>query len=164
MTLCRIILFLSALCSGMALADRAEAACPFLSFCTCTASATGVSFGNYDPLSPIPKDAAGTVTVNCTFADLGSGTYDISLSPGMTGTYAARKLTRVPSSIDYNLYTTAARTQVWGNGTGGTQRVVGTLSGLLSNQQTFSIHGRVPPRQNVPEGAYTDVIVVTVAY
>ncbi|WP_426051108.1 Csu type fimbrial protein [Brevundimonas sp. SL161] len=148
----------------MALANGAEAACPFLSFCTCTASATGVSFGNYDPLSPIPKDAAGTVTVNCTFAELGSGTYDISLSPGMTGTYATRKLTRAQSSIDYNLYTTAARTQVWGNGTGGTQRVVGTLSGLLSNQQTFSIHGRVPPGQNVLDGAYTDVIVVTVAY
>lgn len=160
----RIILFLSASCGGLALADRVEAACPPLSLCTCTTSATGVSFGNYDPLSAVSRDATGSVTVNCTFTGSGGGTYEISLSQGMTGTFAARKMAQPPSSVSYNLYTTAARTQVWGDGTGGTQRVVGTLSGLDSSSQTFNVHGRVPAGQNVPGGAYTDVIVVTVAY
>jgi spore coat protein U-like protein len=82
----------------------------------------------------------------------------------MTGTYASRRLTKTPSILTYNLYTSAARTQVWGDGTAGTQKVTGTLFGILSNTQDFNIYGRIPPGQNVPSGVYDDTIVVTVAY
>lgn len=142
---------------------RAEAACAALSLCSCTTSASGVSFGSYDPTSSTAQDATGTVTVECTLLVALAGTYAISLNPGLNGTYAARKL-KLSSTVNYNLYTTTGRTTVWGDGTGGTSTVIGTLPLLLFSSQTFTIYGRIPASQNVAPGVYTDTIVVTVAY
>jgi len=160
-------LFLAAplLAVGMVIdADPAQAACNPLELCSCTASASGISFGSYDPLSISPVDSTGTVTVDCTFAAALGGTYTISLSTGGSGSYATRWLSLAGSNLNYNLYTTNARSTVWGNGTG-SQTVVGApLSGLLSNSQIFTIYGRIPGAQNVPVGSYSDIITVTVTY
>jgi spore coat protein U-like protein len=164
MTLLRLFLLLSVLCGGAVVGGKAEAACSILSLCSCSASASGVSFGNYDPLSATATDSTGTVTVACTFVGSITGSYDISFNQGMTGTYAARALTKTPSILTYNLYTTTARNQVWGDGTAGTQKVTGTLFGILANTQNFNVYGRIPAGQNVPGGVYNDTIVVTVAY
>jgi spore coat protein U-like protein len=62
-----------------------------------------------------------------------------------------------PDSLGYNLYTDAARTQVWGDFfNGGTIQVApaGTPARL-------DVYGRIPAGQNVATGSYTDSITVT---
>ena len=157
----RLLLLLVLVGFGVLLGGRpAEALC---ALCTCTASASGVAFGNYDPTSSTATDATGAVTVECTLLVAVGGSYSIALNQGVNGTYAARKM-KLSSTLNYNLYTTTGRTLTWGDGTGGTGAVTGTLPLLLFSSQTFTIFGRIPASQNVAPGVYTDTIVVTVTY
>jgi spore coat protein U-like protein len=66
---------------------------------------------------------------------------------------------RGPYTLNYNLYTTASRTTVWGDGTGGTS----TLNGLAFGA-THTVYATVPARQNVRVGQYTDNIIVTLTF
>lgn len=160
-----LFLFIPLLAASMVIGTGpAQAACNVLELCSCTTSASGISFGSYDPLSSSPVDSTGTVTVDCTFAVALGGTYTISLSTGGSGSYAARWLSLAGGHLNYNLYTTNARSTIWGNGTG-SQTVTGApLSGLFSNSQIFTVYGRIPGAQNVPAGSYNDMITVTVTY
>ena len=89
---------------------------------SCSVSATALSFGPYDPTSATPRDSTGTVTVTCTVLGL-SASWDILLSTGSSGSFAPRRLFSGGNSLQYNVYTNAGRTQVWGDGTGGTAKV-----------------------------------------
>lgn len=133
--------------------------------CSCTVSATGVAFGAYDPLSASPTDAVGTVTVSCSAVVALSGGYTIQLGPGQAGSYAERRLANGSNQLGYNLYLDAARTIVWGDGTGGTGTQSYTLVGLLTNDvKNYSVYAHLRAAQNVPVGSYSDTIVVTVTY
>jgi spore coat protein U-like protein len=103
-------------------------------------------------------DSTSTLRVQCT-----SGTvYSIGLNAG-TGagaTVAVRKMSHGTSTINYSLYTTNARTTVWGN-TVGTDTVAGTGNGA---SQSYTVYGRVPPQTAPAPAAYTDTITVTVTY
>lgn len=142
----------------------ARAACSPLSLCSCTVTATAVSFGTYDPLSSVANDSTGTVRVRCILAVALAGSFTVDLSTGGSGSYAARKLHNGASNLLYNLYNSAARTQVWGNGTGGSVSVSQTFSGLLAIDRSLTIYGRIAAGQNVPAGTYSDTILVTVTY
>ena len=88
--------------------------------------------------------------------------YSISLSKGVSGSYAPRKMQLV-SSLNYNLYTTVNRATVWGDTTGGTGNVSdGYLIGLGTVVRSYTVYGTIPAGENVPAGAYGDVITVTV--
>jgi spore coat protein U-like protein len=64
--------------------------------------------------------------------------------------------------LNYSLYTNAARTTVWGDGSGGTSTVSNTGSGVAQN---FTVYARVPLGQtSVATGAYADTVQVTVTY
>jgi spore coat protein U-like protein len=139
----------------------------------CTISLSGMNFGSYDPIErSTPLDSAGSVNVACNPTTLGEalfGVYvDIAFGTGSSGSYAARTLRQPPSSVlQYNLYTTAARTTVWGNGAGGTQTVGGAVGGLLSGQpspRTFPVYGRIPPLQDPGVGVHGDTVIVTVTF
>lgn len=138
--------------------------------CSCSASTTGVSFGAYYPLSGSGVDAAGNVRVSCQavlnlFGTIG---YSIALSTGHSGTFTPRHMDNAGNPLNYNLYTTDTYTTIWGNGTGGTGVVTGsiTLSLLLPN--TFvdhTVYGRIPASQtSAVVGNYGDTITVTVTY
>jgi spore coat protein U-like protein len=142
----------------------AEAACSPLSLCSCTVTATGVSFGTYNMLTAAPNDATGTVRVTCILLLDLAGSFTVDLSPGVSGSYTARTLRNGANSLTYNLYTDAARTQLWGNGTGGSNRVTQNFAGLLLVDRSYTVYGRIPALQNVRSGAYSDTIVVTVTY
>jgi spore coat protein U-like protein len=86
--------------------------------------------------------------------------YSISLSSG-SGTFAARSMTSGAYILSYNLYTTAARNVVWGNGAGAAATVGGTGSGSTMN---IAVYGRLPAGQNVHPASYADSIVVTVDF
>jgi spore coat protein U-like protein len=73
------------------------------------------------------------------------------------------------SRLGYNLFTDAARAQVWGNANSGTTLISGTLrvgpgvgNGTRSN--THTVYGRVPASQNADTGNYTDSILVTLTF
>ena len=137
------------------------------SLADCAVTASGVAFGNYTFTNPTPTDAAGNVQVSCSLLGLLSllVSYDILLSPGGSGSYASRKMTSGANELQYNLYTTAGHSTVWGNGTAGTSIVSdGYLLGLLTVVRNYPVYGRLPATQNTLQGIYTDTITVTVNY
>ncbi|HUP91872.1 MAG TPA: spore coat U domain-containing protein [Solimonas sp.] len=134
---------------------------------TCTASAQTVAFGSYNPFSATPLDSSGQVGVSCSIS-LGISiavSYTIKLSTGVAGSYAPRYMAAGANHLNYNLYTSSARTTVWGNGTGGTSTVTDSyLLGLSTVARTYPVYGRVTAQQNLPGGSYSDTIMVTVEY
>jgi spore coat protein U-like protein len=106
-------------------------------------------------------DAAGSVTVNCT----SGSAYSVALGAGAgTGaTTASRKMSSGTQLLSYSVYTTAARTTVWGDGvtSGGPSTVAGTGSGA---EQTIPAYGRIFSGQVVAAANYSDTINVTVSY
>ncbi len=152
-----------ALCAS-AMPAPAFAACNTLSLCSCTASASGIALGSYDPFSPTPVTSSGTVTVECTLSIALAGSYDIALSTGSSGSFAPRTMMNGGSALNYNLYTSPALTQVWGDGTAGSAQVTRSFTALLFVSQTTNIYAEIPAGQNVAAGSYADTITVTVTY
>lgn len=126
----------------------------------CTVSATPVAFGPYDVFQATPSDSTGTITYRC-----GNNDKDIriTISPGSSGSFAPRTLRQGAETLAYNLFSDAARTQVWGNGAGG------TWSYYFHNPQNhrdivLTVYGRVPAAQDAAVGSYGDTVVVTLEY
>lgn len=154
----------AALLSTLLAATPAQAACAPLSLCSCTVTATGISFGNYIPVDAANNDSSGTVRVQCLLLVALAGSYTIDLSTGSSGTYAQRTLHNGTSTLTYNLYIDAARGQILGNGSGGSSRITRNFTALLGVDQTTTVYGRILAGQNVPPGTYNDTIIVTVTY
>jgi len=133
----------------------------------CTVGTSPVAFGVYDPLAAGPLDTTGNVAVTCTSVGNALVLYRVDLGTGQSGTYNTRAMTNGVSQLNYNLYTNAARTLVWGNGTGGTRRVWNFyfLQPIGSTQtDNHTVYGRIFPAQNVSVGSYLDTLVVTVTF
>jgi spore coat protein U-like protein len=143
---------------------NAQAAVTF----TCTVSAGGIAFGNYNPLTPTGDSAVGSWSVTCNAIGSGSATVagTLTLSTGSSGTYAARTLKAGTQALQYNIYLTPSHTQVLGDGSAGTFALSdsGTVTAGQVYQITGSMYGFMPPSQDVPAGTYLDTIVVTVTY
>jgi spore coat protein U-like protein len=67
-------------------------------------------------------------------------------------------------ALYYNLYIDAARTAVWGDGSGPGQIVTASFPAVSRTAKIFNIYGRVVALQNVAAGPYRDSIAVTVTY
>lgn len=132
----------------------------------CTASATGVAFGNYNPTNSSPTDATGNVHVFCTVLLVSIlSQINTSLSTGNSGSYADRKMSSGANLLSYNLYKEATHTTVWGDGTGGTGIFTDNiLITVLGTSVDHTIYGSIPAGQYVAAGSYTDTITVTVEY
>ena len=129
----------------------------------CTASTVGVNFGAYDPQAAGPDDSTGTVNIRCLIFD--SLVDSVALGTGSSGTYFPRRMNGGAFNLAYNLYTTAGRTIVWGNGSGGTQTVVPpNTTTFIFRDYAATVYGRIPALQNVGAGTYNDTIVVTVTW
>lgn len=120
----------------------------------CTVVAQGVAFGTYNSLSATSLDSTGNVAVICDVI----APYTIALSAG-NGSSSSRTMLSGAKTLDYNLFTDATRTGVWGDGSGNTGTVSGI--GLFANH---TVYGRMPPRQNAQVGSYSDLIIVTVTF
>ena len=130
----------------------------------CTASASGVAFGTYTPLTILPS--TGTITVMCTLV-LGSSSATIDLSTGGSNTFSARTMFSGANTLSYNLYLDAAHSMVWGDGTGGSQPGTLTINGLGNVTANATIYALIPsqdPAAPLPVNNYTDTIMVTVSY
>lgn len=131
---------------------------------TCTVSTTGVAFGTYNQLSGSPLTSTGTVSVTCNRTGARDYAYTIALSTGGSGTYQPRRMTGV-STLDYNLYTDATYTTIWGDGTNSTSLVSSTLRVTgQSSTNNHLVYGRVPAGQGAYQGGYSDSLVATLTY
>ena len=127
----------------------------------CTVSATSVAFGSFNTLTGSTVDSTGTITVTCNKAI----PYTIALSPGESGTYSQRRMANGGNTLDYNLYSNPGYNQIWGDGTGGSSTVTGSI--LLRRDSTDHIvYGRIPlsTQRNAMVGSYSDSITVTVTW
>jgi len=131
----------------------------------CLVSSANLGFGNYTPNTGA-LTGSSAITVRCTRTT----PYTVSLNAGTTtgGTLTQRLLANGANTLQYNLFTTAGMTTIWGDGTGGTGTVAGTGNGVsLASAQTLTVHGSLPDstaNQDAPPGAYADTITVTVTY
>jgi spore coat protein U-like protein len=138
----------------------------------CAVGATGVAFGVYDPLVATADDSTGTITVTCSYIAPGptaDASYTVTLSPGASGVYSQRRMQAGTSQLGYNLFGDAARTQVWGNATGGTTIISGSMRlgpgvGNGTRTATHTVYGRVPAGQDAAPGTYSDSILVTLTF
>jgi spore coat protein U-like protein len=130
----------------------------------CTVSAYPLSFGSYTPgLGGVSGNT--TLSVRCTRG----APFTVALDAGSGGgSVAQRQMTFGAHKLRYNLYTSAARTTVWGDGTSGSAVVGGIGKGLTSDGTiTETMYGQLPDssvNQNLAPGLYTDIIRVTVTY
>jgi spore coat protein U-like protein len=144
-------------------------AAPVAGTVSCSVSATGISFGSYDVFAASPITSTTTISVTCTLQSGGATTvnYAIALAPGASNTFVQRQMKNGVNALGYNLYSDSARTTVWGDGTGSTQTVSGSMrvkpsTPTLTNN--FTGYGSVPALQDVGVGAYSDNITITVTY
>jgi spore coat protein U-like protein len=132
---------------------------------SCSVHAAAVAFGAYTPGGGPITNAGSAVTLNCTR----NTTYTVALNRGSTagGTIAQRLMGNGANKLEYNLYTTAALTTVWGNGTGTSVTQAGTGAGMSVAATPYTLYAELPDNaanKNVPPGAYTDTVTVTVTY
>lgn len=131
----------------------------------CSVTANALNFGDYTP-GTVALTGSSTVSVRCT---KNTG-YSVALNAGTTsgGTIAQRlmKHASATDTLQYNLYTTAALTTVFGDGTGGSGTSNGTGSGM-GTASTITVYGSLPDstaNQDAAPGAYSDTVTVSVTY
>jgi spore coat protein U-like protein len=135
----------------------------------CTVSAGGIAFGIYNPLAAVANASTGTLKVTCNGSGTGSAnvTVNVSLSAGLSGSYATRKMFSGTNTLNYNIYWSTAYAQIMGDGTGGS--FAGTAGPFTvpaggSNFATGTMYGLIPTTQDIAPGSYSDLITVTVTY
>jgi len=138
---------------------------------SCSVSTPGLNFGSYDVYTVGATNSSGTLTVTCDLnpppgnADI---SYTISLSTGSSNSFVQRQMKSGANTFGYNLYTTNAYSVVWGDGTGSTVTVAGSMRLTTPNPSktnTHTVHGQVPALQDVAVASdYRDNVTVTVTY
>jgi spore coat protein U-like protein len=145
-----------AICSALLLlvpARRADAA-------GCSVSTTPVVFGTYNVFAASPVDTVGQVVYRCT----GNNDYVvIAITKGLSNAFSARQMGSGTERLAYNLFKDAARTQVWGDLTGGTG-VYYDLDPPKNRDVSVPVYGRVPAGQDVSAGSYGDTVTVVVFF
>lgn len=138
----------------------ARASGPALQNGLCEVAATPVAFGIYDPLRQKRAATVGIVRYRC------FGTHKrliIGLTTGESGSFRMRRMGRGEKAIVYNLYLDAAGTQVWGDGTGGSQAYI-VNSPAAGNEVSIPVYGRLFGDQNASAGSYQDDVSVILTY
>ena len=133
---------------------------------TCTTGSVDVAFGNVKSMAPNDQNTVGTVSVTCTSVGVETVNFSLGLSTGRSGTFVRRQMQfGAQAQYDYQLYLDAARTQVWGDGTGGSQLLRGSMN-LRGNtvRQDFAVYGRVFARQAILVGNYADNLLALLNY
>lgn len=142
---------------------------------TCTLSATGINFGNYDPTSNATVTANGSYTFRCTGTFLGD-TVIMTVSTGSSGTYTNRTMKLGSQNLNYNIYFDPGYTSVAGDGTGGSFYLYGCYGlgsgapcpvlGGVADGTTYSgpTYGRMLGGQDVKAGTYIDTLTVTLTF
>lgn len=146
---------LSASVAGSALISQAALAEHSCTFETVTA----VSFGAYSVFDTLPNNnGVGSLVIRCVQG--GGPSFAVTLSTGQSNSYASRVMKSGVNQLNYNLYTSSARTTVWGDGTGGSSALAINATATTS----LSVFGQIPAGQDATVGTYTDSIIATVNF
>jgi len=132
---------------------------------TCAASSSGIAFGNYDTLASRARDTLGTVIVQCSGNVGEKVTYSIALNRGMHGSLDRIMVSKV-NQLHYTLFLDPARTQTWGNGTGGSSQITDSfyLDQTLTTKR-YTIFARIlASQESDPAGAYNDIATIILSY
>jgi spore coat protein U-like protein len=147
------------------LALCALALCPVSAWAiTCTVTdVTPASFGAYDVFATSPLDTTGSVSFVCTGVSA-LDTVTVDLSTGDGASFAGRVLSGGGGQeLAYNLYLDAARTTVWGDGSG-VSATYGPVHPPDGTTVSVPVYGRAEARQSVPAGTYGDSVAATIHY
>jgi spore coat protein U-like protein len=121
-------------------------------------STDGVSFGAYNVFAAQPnQDGVGGLQIRCQGGGRGAV---VKLSRGLSNSFVTRLMHSGKDILAYNLYTSAARNLVWGDGSGGSA-VMATNKNAVSDLPIF---GSMPAGQDAAVGSYADNIVVSVEF
>ena len=129
--------------------------------CSWTTVPANINFGSYSVFGP-QLTANSAFAINC----VPPASATLTLSRGGSTTYSriVSKSTAPTGTLSYNLYTDAAGSTVWGDGTSGTQYL--TFTGTPGNKDfAGSIYGILPATvlNDGPPGTYTDTIQATLS-
>lgn len=112
-------------------------------------------FGTYNPLESRPRDSQTSLTLQCT--GTGTGSLNVRVTSGVSGHPVFRELRSAMSTMRYRVYQDAARTVLWGdNSSRGNSLVLPVSAGNYS----LTLYGRIPGRQDVSVGSYSDQLIV----
>jgi spore coat protein U-like protein len=104
-------------------------------------------------------DASTTFDVQCTLTTPFS--IGLDAGGGLGATVTTRKMTGpAAATIDYSLYTDAARSIVWGD-----TLALDTVDDIGTGAaETFTVYGRVPPQATPAPGLFSDTVTITVTF
>lgn len=136
---------------------------------SCTITSPTLNFGSYDPLAATSHDSTAVVNVSCTRTVTPSERVNYTLTSSIGGgpAYATRRMLNGAEILNYNIYRNAARTQIWGDGTGGSFAITGSFTlnnATPTRNRNHTIYGRIPPLQDAAAGSYSDALVVTLTF
>lgn len=129
---------------------------------SCTVAATDLAFGAYDAGAG-DLDGSSTITATCT---AGTG-YDIGLDTGSNSANATITTRAMADGggttyLDYELYSDAARNNVWGETIG--SDTVNNPS-ATGGDNTHTVYGQIPAGQyDASAASYVDTINVTITF
>ena len=119
---------------------------------------SAINFGNYDVFSSSSNNyGVGNLTIRCVG---NASVFLVTLSSGQSNSYVSRAMRSGANILNYNIYNSAARIIVWGDGTGGT----GTMTANRNSTTSLSIFGQIPAGQDVAVGAYSDDVTATIIF
>jgi spore coat protein U-like protein len=157
----RLLLAAAALLLGMAVgAPAAHAQTANLQVTSsvvgqCTVTGGTLAFGTYVQGQTTPKDGQGSISLNCPAGINVTVNMNMGLNPGS----GSRNMASAGNFLNYQLFRDAARSQVWGTGTGasGGKPVNPTSAGA----QAHDVYGQIGAAQAPSTtGNYTDTVVV----
>lgn len=139
---------------------------------SCSVSTPGLNFGNYDVYAGGVTNGNGTLSVTCNLNpppnSAATVNYSISLSAGNSGSFVQRQMQSGANTLGYNLYTSNAYSVVWGDGTGSTATISGSMdlnNGHPSQTNLLTVYGQIPALQDAGVSpSYLDNVTVTVTY
>ena len=140
---------------------------------TCSISTPGLAFGPYDVFAAAATKVNGTLNITCSLdaADQGAQKlvpYVVALSTGSSNSFVQRTMKSGTNALGYNIYTSNAYSNVWGDGTGTTSTQSGSHvlnNGHPSLSTSFTAYGRIPALQDVAVASdYRDNITATVSW
>jgi spore coat protein U-like protein len=126
----------------------------------CTISATSVNFGSYNVFNGSPTDSTGTVTYRCNGS---AHNITIGLTQGAGASFNQRQMQKGSESLTYNLFVDASRTNIWGDGTGGTS-VYSIANPPNNTNVNLTVYGRVTAGQDVSAGTFSDTVTAVINF
>ncbi|APG30661.1 putative secreted protein [Granulibacter bethesdensis] len=136
---------------------------PKSSMAQCIVSVSNLNFGVYDPFSSTPANTSSNI--NVTSCPILFGSYSVGLNTGQNagGSYNNRSMRYNSQRLQYQIYTSNDRSNIWGNNSQGTVMQYGYCYFFACNN-SFTMYGVIPRYQNVSPGFYSDTVVVTITY